>query len=331
MLAARMRALVTGGHGFIGSHLVRRLLDGGTAVRCLYRRPGFPAVLAGLDVEVVRGDVRDPAGLAAAVAGVDEVHHLAGLTSSLTRRAMMRTNADGTRNLLDAAEQAGGVRRFVLCSSLAAVGPAPDGEALVESAPARPLTWYGASKLAAEEFVLARRERLPVTVLRPPAVYGPGDLAFLPFFRSAALGLTLVPGAPSKRYHMAYVEDLADALVAAAGSPATVGRVFFAAHPVPVTLAELIGAAEAAVGHRSLHLELPASFLRLTGRVTDLLSQLTGDPSMLGSQRMRELVVGDWVCSSRAIQEATGWRAAVGLEEGFRKTVAWYRERRLLR
>ncbi|NNF56667.1 MAG: NAD-dependent epimerase/dehydratase family protein, partial [Rhodothermaceae bacterium] len=83
-----MRALVTGGHGFIGSHLVRLLMERGAEVRCLYRRPGRPAALAGLDVEVVPGDIRRSEGLDRALRGVDEVYHLAGLTSSLHRAAM---------------------------------------------------------------------------------------------------------------------------------------------------------------------------------------------------------------------------------------------------
>ena len=122
-----MKVLLTGGAGFIGSHLVRLLLEGGTAVRCLSRREGMPPALAGLDVEIAPGDLRRSEGLARALDGVDEVYHLAGLTSSLTRDAMIETNAGGTRRLLEAAAARGLPGRFVLCSSSSVTGPVPPG------------------------------------------------------------------------------------------------------------------------------------------------------------------------------------------------------------
>jgi nucleoside-diphosphate-sugar epimerase len=326
-----MRALVTGGHGFIGSHLVRRLLADGVEVRCLSRRAGRPAALAGLDVEVVPGDVRRPEGLVRALRGVDEVYHLAGLTSSLSRAAMFATNAGGTSRVLRAARAAGVGGRFVYCSSLATVGPAPRGVPHDEAVPPAPITWYGQSKRAAEEAALAMREELPLTIVRPPAVYGPRDEAFLTLFQAAARGLALLPGDPTRSYSLIHAADLAAALVAAAGAPATLGGVFFAAHPRVVTLLEVVEAAERAVGRRTLRLALPDSFLRLVGRVVDLFSQWTGRPSVLGTQRMKEVSRGDWTCSPAALEGATGWRAERGLAEGFAETAAWYREHGLLR
>ncbi len=330
MLGAHMRALVTGGHGFIGTHLVQQLLDEGSAVRCLYRRPGRPASLDGLDVEIVAGDVRRAGGLAAAFEGVDEVHHLAGLTSSITRRAMFETNAEGTRNLLAAATRAGFGGRFVLCSSLSLSGPAPADGAVDETMPPRPLSWYAASKLAAEGYLFEPSLPFAVTSLRPCAVYGPRDLAFLPVFSSAAKGFAVVPGDPRKRYSMIYADDLAAAFIAAARSEATNGGVYYVAHPEVVTLEDLLRAAEQAVGRTARRVRLPASFLRLLGRLVDVGSQVSGRSSVLGSQRMKEVAEGDWVCSTRAFEDAAGWRAAIDVAEGFGRTAAWYREQKLL-
>jgi len=320
-----VRILVTGAHGFIGTHLVPLLLEEGAQVRCLYRRDGAPAALAGLDVEIVRGDLRQRDGLAAAVRGVDEVYHLAGLTSSLTRRAMFETNAEGTRRLAQEAARAGVGGRFVLCSSLSATGPAEAGGAVDEGSPCRPISAYGASKVAAEAHAREVAGDLPLTILRPPAVYGPRDTEFLTLFRSAAKGLSLVAGRPDKRYSFVYATDLARAFVAAARSPAALGGCYFAAHPEVVTLVGLVEAAEAAVGRSTRRLGVPASTMRLVGRVADLVSQGTGRSTLLGSERMRELIAGDWVCSARALAQATGWRPAFGLHEGFAATAAAYR------
>ena len=325
-----MRVLVTGGHGFIGTHLIRLLLAEGAAVRCLYRRAGRPDALAGLDVEVVRGDVRGRDGLREAVRGVDEIYHLAGLTSALTARAMHQTNATGALHLLDAAEEAGLPGRFVLCSSLASVGPSRPGRPHEEGAVGEPLTWYGSSKRAAELLTLERADRLPVTIVRPPGVYGPRDTEFLTLFQSAARGLALMPGRPTKCYSLIHAADLAAALCAAARSESTRGGIYFAAHPEVVTLEDLVRAAEDAVGRRTRRLALPESFLHLFGRVGDLLSQWTGRSSVLGAQRMLEVATGDWVCSSEALARDTGWRARIGIAEGFSQTVAWYREQGLV-
>ena len=326
-----MRALVTGGHGFIGSHLVRLLLEDGVSVRCLSRREGTPPALAGLDVDIAPGDLRRSTGLARALEGIDEVYHLAGLTSSLTRAAMVETNAGGTRRLMDAAIAAGLPGRFVLCSSSSVTGPVPPGAPADEETACRPLTWYAQSKLAAEGVAAERMDSLGITVLRPPGVYGPRDEAWLPLFSSAARGIALLAGEPSKAYSLVYATDLAAAFVAAARSDATRGGTYFVAHPEIVSLDQLVSAAEDAVARRTRRLQVPESLMRLIGRVVDLGSQFTGRSSVLGSQRMKEVATGDWTCSPAAFEAATGWRAAVGVAEGFAKTAAWYRAEGLIR
>ena len=222
-----MRALVTGGHGFVGSHLVRALLDAGTEVRCAYRRDGRPQALEGLPVEVVRADVRDPVALAAAVEGVDEIHHLAGLTRSRTRAEMLGTNHLGTARILTAARETGFSGRFVLCSSLAAVGPSGDGVPRDVDAPPAPLTWYGESKVLAEAEVRAHAEHFETTIVRPPAVYGPGDEAFLGLFKAVRAGLGPVVGAAHWRYSLVHAADLASGWLAVARHPDMVGRVAY--------------------------------------------------------------------------------------------------------
>lgn len=320
-----MRALVTGGHGFIGSHLVRLLLEDGVAVRCLSRRAGTPPALADLDVEIVAGDLRRSTGLDDALRGVDRVFHLAGLTSSLTRDAMLETNAGGTRRLLDAARRAGLAGRFVLCSSSSVTGPVEPDLPADESTPCKPLTWYAQSKLAAEAIARECMGDVPITILRPPGVYGPRDEAWLPLFQSAAKGIALMAGPPTKAYSLIYATDLAAAFVAAARSDATEGGTYFATHPEIVTLEALVAAAEAAVARPSRRLHVPESLMRLIGALVDLGSQWTGRSSVLGSQRMKEVATGDWTCRGAALERATGWRARVAVAEGFAATAAWYR------
>jgi nucleoside-diphosphate-sugar epimerase len=325
-----MQVLVTGGHGFIGRHLVERLLERGESVRVLFRGAGTPSVLAGLEVDVAHGDLRDAAALRRAVAGVDAIYHLAGLTRAVSRATMFDVNAGGTARLLAAARGSGRSPRFVYCSSTAARGPSPTPILRPGVAPGPALSWYGASKARAEDLIAAHAAGLPWVILRPTAVYGPGDRDFLTLFQSVARGLALVPGAPGATYSLVHAHDLAEALVVAAASPTTTGRTYAVAHAQTATMEQILAAAEAAIGRRTRRLTLPASALRLVGRSADLLSQCTGRASLLGTQRVVEVAARHWVCDPAPLTRDTGWEATRGLLEGFASTVAWYRAERLL-
>ncbi len=319
-----MRVLLTNGHGFVGSHLTELLLERGVAVRCLVRRPEVPRFLAERKVEVVRGDVRDAASLTDALRGVDHVYHLAGLTRSMTRRAMFATNAGGTLNLLRAAVETRLPGRFLLCSSLAASGP--NADVTLESMPARPITWYGESKVLAERLVAAHANRLAVSIVRPPGVYGPRDGDFLQQFKAVARGIAPVVGDPTARYSLVHAHDLAAGMVAVVESARAEGATYNVAHPEIVTQEDMLAATEAALGCRARRVRVPVSTCRVLGRVTDLVSQLTGRASVLGDQRIRELSTHHWVCSPAALARDTGWRATLDTRQGFAQTALWYRE-----
>jgi nucleoside-diphosphate-sugar epimerase len=317
-----MRTLVTGGHGFVGSHLVPRLVASGRRVRCLVRGARRPAALEGQDVEVLVGDLRDGAALTAAVKGQDEVFHLAALTRSRTRREMMETNLHATLRLARAAAAAG-ARRLVFCSSLAAAGPAPGGEPLRGDEPCRPLTWYGESKARAEEGLLSLLEDLPVTVLRPPAVYGPRDRDFTVFFEAAARGFVPLPGRHVRRYHFVYAEDLAEAFLAAADAPGGRGEAYYPSHPEVLTADDFLDRVASAVGRRPARFHLPESLVGLVARLGDVVEPLLSRPPLLTRQRSRELSGRAWLGSPERLTAATGWRATTDAAEGTRRTWAW--------
>jgi nucleoside-diphosphate-sugar epimerase len=171
-----MKALVTGASGFIGSHLLPLLVAQGVNIRAMVQPGQEVSSLERLGVEIVTGDVRDLASLAAAVDGVDAVFHLAGLLTAHSRRRLLEINEQGTNNVARVCAERTTPPVMLLVSSLAAVGPAMNGEPRTELDPPRPISNYGRSKRAGE--LAARRwaDRIPLTIIRPPMVFGEGDI-----------------------------------------------------------------------------------------------------------------------------------------------------------
>lgn len=324
-----MDVLVTGGHGFVGSHLCERLVRDGHRVRLLARQGADLERIAGLPVQVVAGDLCDAASLAPAVAGVDAILHLAAALKGFAEADLKRVNEDGTRNLAEAAlRHAGGLRRFVLVSSLAAAGPSPGGPApRTEDMPDAPLTWYGATKLAGERALVATA--LPSVILRPAVVFGPRERDLYGYFRIVKRGLLPYVGGVERWYSLVYVKDLVEAIVRAAGAPlerVPSGARFFVADPLPVTWPDLGRRIARVLGVRARPLPLPAGIARLAGRCADGAARLRRRPEIFSSQKVIEMCAPAWVCSPERAKDALGWQSAVPLDDALAETAAWYRD-----
>jgi len=319
-----VKVLVTGATGFVGSHLVELLCERGHAVRCLARNPAkLEELLPGLELTLVHGALDDHAALRRAVSGVDAVVHVAGLTAARRRRDFYDVNAEGTRALVEAASSGAKLTHFIHVSSLAAAGPSTRGTPTVVGAESGPVSQYGASKLLGEEIV--RGSSLPWTIVRPPAVYGPRDRAFLPLFRLLGRGWNVAFGDGRQELSMVYAPDLVQALADCLDHPAT-GAVYHAAHPAVCTARELALGMRTALGvHSPRTLTIPGFLVRplltLSGGAARLMRQAT----MLSRDKSGEILAEAWTCSSASIERDLGWRANTDLASGLTQTVEWYR------
>jgi len=318
-----MKALVTGATGFVGSHLAERLCREGMSVACLVRPTSSLEWLAGLPVERVAGSLDAPEALPLAEA--DLVFHVAGVTRARSPEAYMAANAETTRRLVEAAVRSGTrLKRFVYVSSLAAAGPTPTEAPLDESAEPHPLPGYGASKLAAERAVLDARDRIPVAIVRPPAVYGPRDKNLLPVFRTAQRWrLAPVVGGASKRLTLVHAADLAEGIMLAGTRGAAVGQTYYIGSGTHAW-GEIVDALGHALGLRLRSVRIPNLLARLIGELGELKWTLTGKSQIICRRKVRDLLQPRWTCSWAKAERELGYRPKMGLVEGLRQTAEWY-------
>jgi len=329
--AAPGTALVTGGTGFVGSHLVELLLSRGYDVTCLVRDRRRLRWLQGLRVRLVDGDCLDPRSLAAAVRGQAVIFHVAGLTKAFRPREYYEVNHSGTTNLLEACAREGrGIRKFVLVSSLAAAGPAAEGKAVTDADLPHPVSDYGKSKLLAEVETLRFRERFPIVILRPSAVYGPRDTDVFELFRWASKGFIL--DMRGERFlNWCYVEDLAEGLLLAAERPVPSGSIYFIAEDRIYSLTEFHTALQRTGGVTARIIRVPHWIGSVIGAASEAAGRLRGRATIMNRQKVREAAQEYWTCDLGKAHAELGFTARVALEEGLTRTWQWYRENNWIR
>lgn len=325
-----MKVLVTGGTGFVGSHLIDLLLSSGHQVTALVRSPARAASLAERGVELITGDLANRAALAAATRDQSIIYHVAALTGAVNEAELMAANRDGTARLVEAAEAAGSVTRLLLVSSGAAGGPAVRGVPKQGPTADHPLTMYGRSKLASEAVV--RGSTLPWTILRPPAVYGPRDTTnFLAIFRSIArIGIAPVFGTGTQELSLIHVRDLVTACVAAATCPDSLHQTWYVNHPEVITSRELIQEIAREVGRSVRIVPLPAWATRGALHLTGFWSRVTRTQTILHADKANEFLAEAWTGDPTPLITHCGWRPYFTLPAGIADTAAWYRAERLL-
>jgi nucleoside-diphosphate-sugar epimerase len=317
-----MRVLVTGGTGFLGSHLVESLVDDpGTEVYALVRNPSKPRWLEGIGgVRLLAGDLCSVPSLPA---GLTCVYHLAGLTKTHRTNAYYTVNRDGTANLLRALEAQAEKPRFVHLSSLAAVGPARDRQGVREDDPPRPVSPYGESKLQAEAAVLGYKDRYSVAILRAAAIYGPRDEDFLQFLRWIRRGVKPVIG--RQVLSLIYVRDAVRAcrLAAAAGRPS--GEVFNIADPCPYGWDDISRVASRLLRKRTVPVVLPVWTAYLAALASAGLGRLRGGgDSVFNLSKVKQMKQNAWTADVTRARRDLGFETAFSLEQGLGESIAWY-------
>ena len=317
--------LVTGANGFTGGALVRALLAQGCHVRAFVRQPNAAPWLAASAAQLVAGDIRDRRAVDDAVAGCDQVYHLAALyrDASAPRQAYWEVNVAGTEHVLDACARHG-VSRLIHCSTMGihgGVSKIPSDE----TAPYQPGDEYQRAKLAAEERVWAwyRKTHLPTTVVRPAGIYGPGDLRFLKLFRGVQKGYFTILGSGRTWFHPVYIDDLIDGFLHCGTESKAIGEAFCISSSRSVTLNELVQLIADAVGVHAPRWHLPVWPFYLAGALCELVCVPLGINPPIYRRRV-EFFTHNRAWASEKARQLLGYAWQVDHEEGFRRTAQWY-------
>lgn len=321
-----MKALVTGSNGFIGSTLVEKLLQQGHQVTCLVRRQSNLTWLQNLPVTYVYASLSSGQGLEQAVAGMDWIFHLAGVTKARDRQGYVDGNVTITTRLLQACRTLPALKKFVYVSSQAAAGPSLAGIPLSEADEPQPISIYGECKLAAEKEVLSLSGELPVVVLRPPSVYGPRDRDILVYFQNVNRGLVLVLGKGDQRISLVHVSDLVDGIMLAAEKPASDGQVLFLSGDGYYDWNTIGREIAQAMEKKTITIRTPLWLLYAVSWVGRAVAQVTGRPALLNADKVREMVQPSWMCSNQSAKHMLGFAPRYTLTQGVRQTGDWYRE-----
>ncbi len=331
VFASRPRVLVTGATGFVGSHLAERL----AALKCdlylLLRETSRTTHIAHLPYTPVMADLRRENQLAEVIGKMDYIFHSAGLVKADSLDEFLRVNAGGTQQLIDLAVNHGTcLKRFVLISSQAAGGPSPTLKPKTEAEDSPPVSDYGKSKLAAEQVVLAVKDRVPITIVRPPAVFGPRDTEVLTFFKFVQSGLFLKFGGQESFVSIVYVADLIDGIIRSAMLPEGAGETFNLNSRDELSQWEAQRMMADVMKVEVRPLRIPLWLLRRLAPRMERFDRKFGNSPTLSADKVKELSCPYWTTSSQKARERLGFQPLQPLEDSMLETINWYREKRWL-
>jgi len=325
-----MKILVTGATGFIGGALVRRLLSEGSDVRVQIRNLKSANELKEAGAEIFEGDITDPSVCSRAVNGVDVVFHCAGVLGGWGKpeKLFWDVNYQGTKNMLEAARDAK-VKRFIHFSTCGIFGPLKKDETPADERSYNPTNIYEKTKAEAEKLALGyAKNGLPLVVVRPEFVYGPGDMHLLPFFRSVKRRSFLFFDKGTALVHPTYIDDLVDGVMLAAENKEALGKAFNLAGEKPVTIKEFVDSMSDAIDVPRIGFSVPATAGTVAATIFDCTIGLVVQPPLTRAQV--GFLSNSHASSIKASKEVLGYSPKIGIEEGIRRTVGWYRENGLL-
>lgn len=319
--------MITGVNGFVGSHLAETLCDYGFEVHGIIRSTSNTKWIDNLNINLHSCGLNDVSALSAVVEGAAYVFHLAGTTHAKKYSGYHYGNVTLTENILKACSHLDTPpQKIVLTSSIAAAGPTVKGQPLDETAPFNPVSLYGKSKAEMEELASRYMNDLPITIVRPPIVYGERDTEVFQFLKSIKSGIFPKVGGREQYINVVYVKDLAEGYVQAAESREAEGEIYFLTSNEALTWSQLAEQAANWLNKKPLTIPIPHSVLFAAGHLSGFMNRFKKRPSVFDVQKAKEGVQEAWLFSSDKARAHFNYQPKVNIEEGLDRSLQWYRE-----
>ena len=323
----KMKALITGSNGFIGSFLVEQLIAQNYQVKCLVRKTSNLQWIKNLPVQFAYGDVTNFESILSIVNNVDYIFHLGGIVRARKDQDFFDVNYSGTKNLLEASKQRNNnLKRFVYVSSQAAVGPSSDGIPIIEKNQPNPISNYGRSKYRGEQVVNEYSKFFPVTIIRPPSVYGPRDDDILSIFKYIKSGIKPQIGKSEKKISIIHVGDLVRGILLAAQHKNAKNETFFITNKNHCLWSELENLIAKVMEKKAVFLRVPEFMLDMVAFVGENLSRISGKAAIVNRDKVLEMKQQYWLVDGSKAEKKLGFLPEVNIEEGLKQTYLWYRE-----
>jgi nucleoside-diphosphate-sugar epimerase len=316
---------LTGATGFIGSCVAQQLVECGHQVLTLVRETSNKRLLENLDIRLKTASLFNEDSYINFVEDIPYFIHLAGVTKAINPEDYYKGNVLMTKILIEAIlKNAKDIKRFLLVSSQAAVGPSPSQEPVDESFFGKPLTDYGKSKLECEKLVQSYKNRLPITIVRPPIVYGPRDTDVYQLLKLIKKGINIKIGKHDQLVNLVYVEDLAKGLIDATISEKTIGKVYYICEEKPYYWSEVVKLSANIMNSKVWTINLPFFIAKFYTFILEVISKIKKKPTILNPQKLIEIKQPFWVISSKNAKLDFAYKTNYPLESGMKKTIDWY-------
>ena len=326
-----MKAFITGATGFVGSHLADKLLDKGFEVYCLKRKTSSTKWLDGKKINYVEGDLYSNDTLENVIKDMDYVFHIAGIVKAKSKNEYEIGNNLATKNLIEITYKVNpGLKKFVFVSSLASCGPNLNENEIDENYIPRPITNYGITKRLAEKEILKFKDKLNVVIIRPPAIFGPRDTEILVYFKTFSKGLNALIGFDKKYLSLIYVEDLINGIISSAELNLSSGEIFFICSDKPYSWDEISNVTSKILNKRAVKLRIPHWFVFTVGGIAQFFSLFSKKAATLNIEKCKDITRERWVCSNEKAKKVLGFKEQYSLEESFKKTTDWYKQKNWL-
>lgn len=322
-----MKVILTGATGFIGSHFLDRLIELGHDVKCFVRGKSNLQWINGKRCEITPVDFFKEDSIADHLVDADYIIHIAGVIKAKKDEEYVLGNHITTKNMVSwVLKHSKNLKRFLHFSSLAVTGPSRNGKPVDETSPLMPVSIYGRTKMLAEQEVTSQSSRLPITVVRPPIVYGTRDTAFQLFFGMLAKGIIPIIGS-KKYFSVIHVDDLIRGALMLLDSPKSLGEIYFISNEKYYSYEELAKFSLNSFNcKRIVKIRVGDGIVMSLGSLFTNFLRPLGIHSFFSKDKAKEAVQKYWTCSSDKIRKQFGFQEKIEIESEFKKTIKWYLE-----